>query len=349
MKVLLLSSYSTPSHSYWSELLVNNISDCNWTYLKLPPRKFSWRIRGNPLSWYSTDRETLSKNYDTVIATSMVDLATIVGLFPNLGKSLKIVYFHENQFEYPLSTTKKHTNVESMMVNLYSALCADKVVFNSEYNRNSFMNGARKLLKRINDLSPPEVIDDIETKSTLLPVPICSKMNDNSNRIKHSIIWNHRWEYDKNPEDYYKALKILRDRAVDFKLIMMGIQFKNSPPSFGKIKQEFKDNILCWGEQTKQDYLKWLTRGEFIVSTAIHEFQGLGVMEGVQMGAIPIVPNRLSYPQWFDKKYLFGNSHIELADHIEKSFKTKPDAPDLSRITFENLKEEYKNLLTSLQ
>lgn len=347
MNVLLLSAYSTPSHSYWSSLLTNNIPDFNWTYLKLPPRKFSWRIRGNPLSWYSSHSDVLKKSYDTVIATSMVDLATIIGLFPNLGKSLKIIYFHENQFEYPLSSMKNNSNVESMMVNLYGALCADKVVFNSEYNRASFLAGARKLLRKINDFSPAEVIDGIENKSQLLPVPICSRDNKQHEKIKNSIIWNHRWEYDKNPDDYYQALCILKKRGIDFKLIMMGIQFKNSPEAFEKIKKEFSNNILCWGEQSRAEYLKWLKKGEFIISTAIHEFQGLGVMEGVQMGAIPIVPDRLSYPQWFSKDYIFGNSPEELADHMENSFKTGKTLPELSDLTWSNLKNSYVNLLTN--
>lgn len=347
MKILLLSAYSTPSHSYWSELLTNKLDEYDWTYLKLPPRKFSWRIRGNPLSWYSSNSQDLRKHYDVVIATSMVDMATIIGLFPNLGKAIKIIYFHENQFEYPLSESKNHTNVESMMVNLYGALSADRVIFNSKYNKTSFLSGARKLLKKINDFSPLDVVNDIEAKSSLLPVPICSRYSKSCEKIKNSIIWNHRWEYDKNPKDYYEALKILKERGLDFKLIMMGIQFKNSPDAFETIKNEFHDNIICWGEQSKKDYHNWLKKGEFIISTAIHEFQGLAVMEGVQMGAVPIVPDRLSYPQWFSRDYIYGNSPDELADHIEMSFSTKRTAPDLTDLTWDNLRSEYKSLMTN--
>lgn len=345
MKILLLSSYDTPSHSYWSKSLIRNFPEYNWTYLKLPARKFSWRIRGNPLSWMANESKALLNSYDTILATSMVDLSTIIGLFPNLGSAKKVYYFHENQFEYPLSNDRSHSNVESMMVNLYGALAADEAVFNSNYNMNSFFSGAEKLLKRINDHSPVSILDNIRKKAQILPVPISLKSTYIEKKIPQSIIWNHRWEYDKNPEDYYKALDILKSKNIDFKLIMMGIQFKNSPEAFNGIKNDFKNNILCWGEQSKQEYLRWLKKGEYIISTAIHEFQGLAVMEGVQMGAIPLVPDRLSYPQWFPKENLYGNSPKDLASKVEESFKQKPISPNLNNLSWKSLKDSYKKLL----
>lgn len=345
MNILLLSAYNTPSHNYWCNQLIKGFPEFNWTLLTLPPRKFSWRIRGNPLSWHSSSREALLNKYDTVIATSMVDFSTLIGLYPNLGESKKIIYFHENQFEFPLSANNSHTNVESMMVNLYGALCSDRVVFNSDYNRDSFFSGAENLLKRINDHSPVTVLDDIKNRCEVLPVPICNAESDSGKKIKNSIIWNHRWEFDKNPEDYYRALKILKEKGINFKLIMMGIQFKNSPNAFNKIKNEFSDNIICWGEQKKADYHSWLKKGEFIISTAIHEFQGLAVMEGVQMGARPVVPNRLSYPQWFNKEFLYGNSSEELAEYLEHSFQKKGKTQNLSQLTWNSLKGRYSDLI----
>ncbi|QEN04665.1 DUF3524 domain-containing protein [Thiospirochaeta perfilievii] len=344
MNILLLSAYNTHSHNYWCNTLINKLPQYSWTFLTLPPRKFSWRIRGNALSWMGIESEKLLKKYDTILATSMVDLASLIGLFPNLGDANKVLYFHENQFEYPLSQNKNNSNVESMMVNLYGALAADKVVFNSQYNSDTFLRGAKKLLKSINDYSPTSLVDKIERKSSIIPVPISNKAKFGK-KIKNSIIWNHRWEYDKNPEDFYKALKILKQKEVDFRLIMMGIEFKNSPDVFKKIKTEFSNSILCWGQQSKEEYLNWLKKGEVIISTAIHEFQGLAVMEGVQHGAIPVVPNRLSYPSWFDKEYLYENSAGELAKGIIKQFTEKSDLPNLDSLTWRILEENYIELL----
>jgi glycosyltransferase involved in cell wall biosynthesis len=346
MKILLLSAYNTHSHNYWCNLLISGLPQFKWTLLTLPPRKFSWRIRGNALSWMAENNKVLLEDYDTVLATSMVDFSSIIGLYPHLGTANKVIYFHENQFEYPLSDNKGHSNVESMMVNLYGALAADKVIFNSRYNMESFFIGAKKLLKKINDHSPLSIVDTIEDKSSLLPVPICEKHIKVENKIKNSIIWNHRWEYDKNPEDFYKSLIILKDRGVDFSLIMMGIEFKNSPPAFNKIKSDFSSEILCWGHQTPEEYINWLKKGELIISTAIHEFQGLAVMEGVQYGAIPVVPNRLSYPEWFKDEYLYSNTPEDMATLMEKKFMTPGTSPNLNNLSWENLKYSYKKIIT---
>jgi hypothetical protein len=45
-----------------------------------------------------------------------------------------------------------------------------------------------------------------------------------------------------------------------------------------------------------------------VLSTSLHEFQGLAVLEAVQLGCIPILPNRLVYPELFNSTYLYKSS-----------------------------------------
>src|SRR5690554_445672 len=98
MRILLLSAYDAVSHQYWRKGLVNALPEHDWTVLSLPARYFSWRIRGNSLSWAFGERERLQQPYDLVIATSMVDLTSLRGLVPSLARTPCVVYFHENQF-----------------------------------------------------------------------------------------------------------------------------------------------------------------------------------------------------------------------------------------------------------
>ena len=81
----------------------------------MPPRYFSWRIRGN--SFYfaesiiaeinalpldDSESENASKApFDVIVATSMVDLATLIGICPVIAGIPSLLYFHENQFAYP--------------------------------------------------------------------------------------------------------------------------------------------------------------------------------------------------------------------------------------------------------
>ena len=172
MRVLLLSAYEAVSHRYWAERLMSELDDWSWTYLSLPARHFAWRIRGNPLSWWLKEYETLNQTFDVVLATSMVDVATLIGLFPHLGRAHKVVYFHENQFAYPVSS-QQGDQVEAKMVNLYAALAADTLIFNSAYNRDSFFSGARQFLKKMPENLPiAEPLEQRRRQASVLPVPL---------------------------------------------------------------------------------------------------------------------------------------------------------------------------------
>ena len=170
MRILLLSAYAARSHVHWQESLLEMFPRWQWRVLSLPPRHFSWRIRGNPLYWSMAEREVLQGEYDLLLATSMVDLATLRGLVPALAALPTVLYFHENQFAYPPGR-RRHGLLEAQMVSLYGALAADAVVFNSAYNRDTFLDGCAALLERLPDYTPAGCVALLRQKSRVLPVP----------------------------------------------------------------------------------------------------------------------------------------------------------------------------------
>ena len=171
MKALLLSAYAAQSHVHWQRCLLSIFPEWQWEVLSLPPRHFSWRVRGNPLYWSLTERERLEQDYDLLIATSMTDLATLRGLVPSLSRPPSLLYFHENQFDYP-QQSKQSSLLEAQMVSLYSALAADRLAFNSRYNRDSFLAGVDALLRKLPDRVPPGICELLAQKAYVLPVPI---------------------------------------------------------------------------------------------------------------------------------------------------------------------------------
>lgn len=138
----LLSAYDALSHQYWRKGLVDKFPEHDWTVLALPVRFFSWRLRSNSLTWAFSERKVLTAGYDLLVCTSMIDLSSLKGMVPELTKIPTLCYFHENQFAYPASE-QQSASVEPLILNIYTALAADQVLFNSVCNRQTFIEGAQ--------------------------------------------------------------------------------------------------------------------------------------------------------------------------------------------------------------
>lgn len=333
-KILLLSGYDAASHKYWRNLLCQKMSQFEWTQLALPDRNFSWRVRGSSLNFATQYREELSQKYDLILATSMVDLASLKGFVPELANVPCIVYFHENQFAYPISSAKNSNAqanaISAQLTSIYSALCATKILFNSEYNRTTFLSGARQLFKRLPDDIPSSVLDNIEVNSEVIAVPITfpfeiKGMNNNlfeqdSSGIPH-IVWNHRWEYDKQPQVFFDALRLLKKSGQLFKLHVLGQSFRQVPDCFSVAEKDFSDEILSFGFQSKKDYQNILNRSDIAVSSALHDFQGLSLLEAMSRGCVPIAPKRVAYPEYVDAEYLYSIENTSQTLESESLFK----------------------------
>ena len=300
MRVLLLSGYDAASHKRWREQLVAMFPEYHWHTLALPPRFFRWRIRGNPLSWLN--EPALQEQWDLVLATSMVDLAPLRSFHPHLAQTPCVLYMHENQFAFPVSGKQK-ASAEPQMVNLYSAISADQVVFNSAWNRDSFLDGTRAFLDQMPDGVPDGLITGLREKSRVIPVPIEDGLYAGRtrpyNRGCPHLLWNHRWEYDKGPERLLKLLQALDQRTIPFRLSVVGERFRNHPKAFDQIHEQFSDRIEQWGFlDSRADYDRLLTQADIVLSTALHDFQGLSMLEAMASGCVPIAPDRLAYREY---------------------------------------------------
>lgn len=355
MRVLLLSAYEAVSHRYWAQSLMAQLDEVSWTLLTLPPRHFAWRIRGNPLSWMLKEHATLNQSFEVVLATSMVDLATLIGLFPHLGRAKKIVYFHENQFAYPESNDQI-AQVEAKMVNLYTALAADCVVFNSAYNRDSCIDGARAFLKKMpENLPAAKPLEALRERAIVLPVPISSpsrapfpRQTTSPQTVPWRIVWNHRWEYDKNPDDFFIVLFALSDAGVAFELAVLGQRFRQVPAIFAEAEQRLSSHIVAWGPQPEAAYRVLLDSAGIVVSTTWHEFQGLAIMEAAQRGALPLVPDRLCFPALYPPAYRYDGTREGLYERLNAwltDSASRPGSLDTTVWEWPAWREAYRQLL----
>jgi len=371
LKVLLLSAYHATSHRYWCQGLVSAFPEHDWCCLTLPARYFNWRVRGAPLSWLTEQGAELAQSYDLVIATSMVDLATLKGLCPRLACTPSLCYFHENQFDYPKSG-QQHTSVDAQMVNLYAALAADRVLFNSAFNRDSFFAGVNRLLSRLPDHRPATIEALLEKRCSVLPVPL--NHNDlvpstDSQRGANprwnldaattgtiKIIWASRWEYDKGPDRLLATLTELERRGTDFRIAIVGEQFRHAPQEFELIRKRFNHRIVQFGfVASTAEYQQWLSSADIFLSTSIHEFQGVAVLEGIAAGCVPVLPQRLAYPELVPAQFLYASHGEDLlheaqaaADLIAEFSTALPGAPSVRHFYWSALRPEYAAVLESV-
>ena len=325
-KILLIEPYYGGSHKRFLDGLANHI-DARFILMDLPARKWKMRMQ-LAAPWFISQLATLpvdERNFDTVLFSSFIDVAVFKAMAASLEgwnrRCRYLTYFHENQFCYP-GFLEKHTSHQFTSINFTSALVSDSIAFNSEYNRTTFLTQCSSYLDKAADMKLGGAITDLEKKSLVLYPGIDFSLLDQVERSASSgevktIVWNHRWEHDKNPEEFFATLYRLQDNGIDFKLRMLGQTFTNRPACFDEAQKRLASNIVQWGYVDKlQDYYIMLAESDVVVSTALHEFFGIAVLEAVRAGCVPVLPKRLAYPEIFEDRFLYEPGF--LYDHLRK-------------------------------
>jgi glycosyltransferase involved in cell wall biosynthesis len=145
-----------------------------------------------------------------------------------------------------------------------------------------------------------------------------------------TILWNSRWEYDKNPGAFFEALLELERRGVDFRVIVAGEHIDPNEATFAAAKEHMATRTIWWGYAPDPAFYRGLLRqADIVVSTAIQEFFGIAVLEAVYAGCVPVLPRRLSYPELIPAALhadCLYDSDASLADRLARTIQ------DLGRI-----------------
>jgi glycosyltransferase involved in cell wall biosynthesis len=335
MKILALEPYYGGSHRAFLDGLVAH-SRHEWEILSLPPHHWKWRMRHAAATFArELQSRTESSEYDFLFATSMLNLAEFRGLAPASFRSIPtVLYFHENQLTYPVQNEDQR-DLHFAMTHLVSIETAHAVWFNSAFHRDEFLTAAQKLLRRMPDDSLRPILDAGVQKCQVQYPGIKPQTVPKTARPNRPIriLWAARWEFDKNPETFFEAIGLLKERGVDFRLNVIGEQFDDCPTVFEKAKDRFADHIDRWGYQPSSEaYQAALAESDLFVSTADHEFFGLSTVEAIDTGARPLLPRRLAYPELLAPiadadDFFYDGTATELADRIT-NFAKHPDKID---------------------
>lgn len=300
MRCLFLEPFASLSHLSLYQSLTALFPEWEWTLHTLPDRQWKWRNRLGALQF--SQRIDEHAEYDLLIAGSLLYLPELLALRPKLQSARKTVYFHENQFAYPSRTELTDSDRQIMYNSITTALSADAVLFNSEYNRVTFAAGAGELLSKLPvKLERKQIMKQIAANSYVFPIPVqISPLNFAERTNPPTILWNHRWEHDKRPELFFEALFALDEKGVDFRLIVAGEEFDSAPSIFDQAREKLQSHIVSFGFVSgRAEYEKLLAAADIVVSTAAQEFYGISIIEAVACGAVPVVPDALSYTELF--------------------------------------------------
>ena len=351
MKILLVSPYHGGSHQSWAEGY-KQFSVHDIRLLSLPARFWKWRMHGGAVTLARRFREMIDSDHwipDLILATDMLDLSTFLTLVRRHISTVPIVlYMHENQLTYPLPEEtlagpmrrqKGERDLHYAFINYSSMVCADRILFNSHYHRNTYFGALPNFLKHFPDNNELDSVGNLRSKSGVLPVGINLKSfgevaREGELSAESLILWNQRWEYDKNPSQFFDALYKLAEDRTPFRLAVCGQNYRNQPEEFVEASHRLAPQIVHFGYADEQQYHRLLWQADITISTAYHEFFGISILEAIACQTFPILPSKLSYPEIIPDEYhdrcLYGSDR-ELNNHLRWALENREKTKKIAR------------------
>ena len=111
--------------------------------------------------------------------------------------------------------------------------------------------------------------------------------------------WNHRWEYDKNPREFFRVLYQLADEGLEFQVALAGENSRQSPIEFEEARRRLGERVVHYGfADDVETHVRVLRRADILPVTSRHNFSGVCAVEAMYCGAWPLLPARLTYPDF---------------------------------------------------
>jgi glycosyltransferase involved in cell wall biosynthesis len=300
MRVLLIEPYYGGSHYAWAAGYARH-STHQVDLITLPARFWKWRMHGAAVT-LAQAAQSLPSRPDVILASDMLNLPAFLGLTrATLADVPVLLYCHENQLTYPLQPGETR-DLTYGMINWLSMLAADRVAFNSAYHLEAWFEELPRLLVHLPDCTHVHLVPEVRAKSSVLPVG-CDLARLDRARVEGPagdapiLLWNQRWEYDKAPEVFFRALEILAAEYLPFRVILAGGNVRQKAAEFEAAREWLSERVVHYGWADAATYAHLLWQADVVVSTAVHEFFGISVVEAICCGCFPVLPRRLAYPE----------------------------------------------------
>ncbi len=365
IKIALIESYYGGSHKYWADNLIEGLP-YDVSLFSLPARHWKWRMQGSaPV--FAKEILDHPETFEIFIVSDMIDLSFFKALISNRYSNTPCIYYmHENQLTYPLAEAdkEKHFDLSYGYMNYKSCLASDLVIFNSQYHRKVFIDACRSILLKMPELKNIETLKTIFNKSKIIPVGIdilrLDQLIQTENKEKHfppSILWNHRWDEDKNPKYFLDLLKLLDRSNIKFSLLLTE-QNRSSNQYLNYIKKYFNNRIIsCRYINSYEDYISTISKCSLMPVSPGHDFFGISVLEAIYMGVTPLLPVGYVYEEHFNIEKNRSVFYSNKEEYFNKSISILEDKltidhldlkKSINRYNVENLMLDYIRCIKSL-
>lgn len=313
-RVLLIEPYASGSHAAWSEGYERN-SRHAVTRCALPGAFWRWRLRGAAptIAALVDDHVRRDGRPDVVLVSSMIDLAQLLGFCRrSLGSTPVVLYLHENQIAFPRDDA---TDVDAALRCWTSLQVADHVVFNSEHHRETVLDAVPALAAYMPDLPHDLTPERLARRSSVVPVGVdvdrlrrlAAAAEDTPPSTPSfttpAIVWPHRWDADKRPDVFVRALERLADDGLDYRAMLCGADSWHDDERRAAAAARLGSAVAFSGYADRAAYERLLVDADVVVSVADHEFFGVAVVEAIAAGCVPVLPNGRSYPELIPAEY----------------------------------------------
>lgn len=307
-RILAFESYDSGAHrAVWQS--ISRHSAHEWRWATRPGHAWKWRMRLSAIEMLADAKKQgwLDEPADVIFTTSLTSAADLRAMLPAPWRSRPlVVYMHENQVAYPShpqAPNPEGRDIHFAMTNLTSLLAADLIIWNSDWNRQSFLDGISAVLKQSTDWTGVDVVQQITSNSRVIWPPVeappIQPVDDARTWPPRApiVVWPHRWEHDKGPDQLLRTIERETER-LNLRWIILGEQFRSRPTEFDTIDDVWGDHIEHMGYVASRDeYWRLLGRADWVLSTARHEFFGIAVVEAMLAGCLPWLPDTMSYPE----------------------------------------------------
>jgi glycosyltransferase involved in cell wall biosynthesis len=300
-RVVLVEPYYGGSHRAWADGLIRH-SRHEIHLVAHDAAYWRWRLRGSALTLAEQVLAVVQEHGppDVLLVSDMVHLPALLGfLRRGMGDPAVALYLHENQLTHPVGP-RDRPDEGLALANWLSMAAADRVLVNSEAQLADLRIALPVLLGRALDHGHQHRLEDVWARTEVLPVGVeldGIAPDGHPPPAEPVVVWNHRWDREKRPDRLFSALHHLADEGVGFRLALAGENLRIDPQEFDRIRDRLGDRVVHVGALDLDGYHRLLASADVTVSTSDHETFGIAAVEAMAAGCVPLLPDRLSYPE----------------------------------------------------